>query len=69
MIHCQYFLGANYGPKIPFWGGPDVRVANLGQSFIAIDPKRFAGNFQERLTEFLNILRNMPPVRFSMIEL
>lgn len=60
---CGILGGANYGSKIPAWGKTE-EPSNLGQCYMAIDPKCFAPGFEERLEEFLNSLRNLEPVSF-----
>lgn len=56
-------IGSNYGPHIRKWGEGQKANANLGQCFIAIDPKKFDDGFETRLSEFMNFMRNMTPVR------
>lgn len=57
-------LGAAYGPNVRKWqdGG---KVANLGQSFFAIDPKQLVPGFEDRLNDLMNIIRQMAPVSIS----
>nr|CAH8869752.1 unnamed protein product [Trichobilharzia regenti] len=60
-ILCGIIADAAYGPNIRRWMTTD-RPANLGQCFAAIDPKAFAPGFEQRLSEYVNIMRNLPPV-------
>lgn len=43
--------------------GTDDTAANLGQVFIAVDPKCFAPGFEDRMTDMNSILRHLPSVR------
>jgi LDH2 family malate/lactate/ureidoglycolate dehydrogenase len=36
-------------------------MADLGHCFIAVDPKCFAPGFEERLSDLMESLRQMPP--------
>lgn len=63
---CGILGDANYGKKIPVWGKSE-EPANLGQCFMAIDPKCFAPNFEERLGDFLTSLRNLEPVKVFIV--
>lgn len=62
-ILCGILAGANFSTKIRTWdvSGSDTE-ANLGQFFMAIDPKCFAPNFSGRLSEMQDILRNLTPL-------
>lgn len=53
--------GANTGPDIPIWNGDHGLVANLGQFFIAINPQVFAAGFETRLSNLLDVFRNLEP--------
>jgi len=53
--------GSKYGPDIPVWNGPEKEVADLAQTFIAIDPKVFAPGFEDRLSNLMDHLRHMEP--------
>ncbi|XP_046393159.1 uncharacterized oxidoreductase YjmC-like [Ischnura elegans] len=60
-ILCGILSGANYGPfikKLKSTTGP----ANLGQSFIALDPSAFAPHFEDRLSHLLEVIRTSQPV-------
>lgn len=60
---------ANFKTKIRKWSldGSSNVEANLGQVFIAVDPKCFAPDFEGRLTELNDILRNLPTVSWNII--
>uniref|UniRef100_A0A094ZG14 Putative oxidoreductase YjmC n=1 Tax=Schistosoma haematobium TaxID=6185 RepID=A0A094ZG14_SCHHA len=60
-ILCGIITDAAFGPNVRRWLSTD-KPANLGQSFLAIDPKAFAPGFEQRLSEYVNIMRNLPPV-------
>ena len=47
-IFCGILSGSHYSTNVRRWGATD-RVADLGQCFVAIDPKCFAPGFAERL--------------------
>ena len=36
-----------------------------GQTFMALDPSRFAPNFEDRMDTFMTEMRNLPPVSGS----
>lgn len=54
-------LGSKYGPFVRRWGAHE-ELANLGQAFIAINPKCFADGFEERMSDLMGYLRHMEPV-------
>lgn len=54
-------IGAAFGSNIRRWGSTDKK-ADLGQCFVAIDPKRFAPGFETRLSEIMDNIRKMEPV-------
>ncbi|CAH8432946.1 unnamed protein product [Schistosoma bovis] len=60
-ILCGIITDAAFGPNVRRWLSTD-KPANLGQSFLVIDPKAFAPGFEQRLSEYVNIMRNLPPV-------
>ncbi|TNN15706.1 Malate dehydrogenase isoform 2, partial [Schistosoma japonicum] len=60
-ILCGIIANADFGPNVRRWMTTE-KQANLGQSFLAIDPKAFAPGFEQRLSEYVNIMRNLPPV-------
>ncbi|XP_064624718.1 uncharacterized oxidoreductase YjmC-like [Lineus longissimus] len=59
-IFCGILAGAEYGPNIRKWKSND-QVANLGQSFVAIDPDAFAPGFKDRMADFMEICRGLEP--------
>lgn len=56
---------ANYSYKVRKWGTGNSE-ANLGHFFMALDPNVFAPCFQERLSDLLNYLRCLTPVRIYL---
>lgn len=62
-VLCGVLAGANFSTKVRKWThcGSDSE-ADLGQFFMALDPKCFAPGFTGRLSEMNNILRNLTPV-------
>ncbi|CAH8432950.1 unnamed protein product [Schistosoma turkestanicum] len=60
-ILCGIIANAAYGANIRRWMSTD-KPANLGQSFLAINPKMFAPGFEERLSDYVNMMRNLPAV-------
>lgn len=66
---CGICSGSNFANKIRKWtlSGNKKEIANLGQVFIAVDPNCFAPGFEDRASEFNNIMRNLPHVNlFSL---
>lgn len=65
-ILCGVLAGANFSTKVRKWThfGSDSE-ADLGQFFMALDPKCFAPGFTGRLSEMNEILRNLTPVNPS----
>lgn len=61
-VFCGILAGSNYGPNIRRWGNTST-IANLGQCFLAIDPKCFAPGFEERMSDLMDSIRCMEPVR------
>lgn len=59
-ILCGVLSGANYSTKIRKWShsGEGGSAADLGQLFIAIDPKSFSPCFAENMSDFNCRLRN-----------
>lgn len=60
-IFAGILPGATYGPNIRPWLTTE-RIADLGQSFFAINPQCFEPGFQERLSDLMNIIRKSEPV-------
>lgn len=62
-VLCGILAGANFSTKIRKWThtGADSE-ANLGQFFMALDPKCFAPGFTGRQSEMNDILRGLTPV-------
>ncbi|XP_038663966.1 uncharacterized oxidoreductase YjmC-like [Scyliorhinus canicula] len=59
-VFCGMLTGSNYSKNIRRWKETD-KVANLGQSFCAINPGCFAPDFEKRLSDLLNIHRTLEP--------
>lgn len=59
-VFCGMMSGSNYGPNVRKWGNTTT-VANLGQCFIAIDPKCFEPGFENRMSDLMNSIRTMEP--------
>jgi LDH2 family malate/lactate/ureidoglycolate dehydrogenase len=62
-VLCGVLAGSNFSTKVRKWthSGADSE-ANLGQFFMALDPKCFAPGFTGRMSEMNEILRNLTPV-------
>ncbi|GAA53169.1 malate dehydrogenase [Clonorchis sinensis] len=60
-IFCGIMAGGAYGANIRRWMTTD-RPANLGQAFVAIDPNAFASGFGDRLSDYMNSMRNLSRV-------
>ncbi|CAG9821239.1 unnamed protein product [Phaedon cochleariae] len=60
-IFCGLLADAKYGPNVRFWGQMPPEEANLGQSFLAINPENFAPGFGHRLSDLLNYIRKLEP--------
>jgi len=59
-LFCGILAGSASGPNVRKWMTTS-KAANLGQCFIALDPSCFAPDFETRLSNLLNYLRNMEP--------
>lgn len=59
--------GSHFATQIRRWSltGSMDGAPNLGQVFIAVDPNCFAPDFEDRMSEFNDILRGLPPVRIN----
>uniref|UniRef100_A0A8C4Q6Z6 Malate dehydrogenase n=1 Tax=Eptatretus burgeri TaxID=7764 RepID=A0A8C4Q6Z6_EPTBU len=60
-IFCGILAGAAYSKNVRTWRVTD-RVANLGQCFVAINPNCFAPGFETRVSDLLQIHRNLEPI-------
>ncbi|CAK9304652.1 unnamed protein product [Gordionus sp. m RMFG-2023] len=49
--------GSDYGPHVKKWTDKS-RPANLGHSFLVINPNMFAPNFEDRMSDLMDNLRN-----------
>lgn len=53
--------GSHYSHMVGTWTGRiSQQKANVGHCFIVIDPKRFAPDFEVRMTEFMSYMRGLP---------
>ena len=59
-ILCSVLSGASTGPDVPPWTVTREGALNYGHAFIVIDPKRFVGGFEDRLSQYLDRMRNLP---------
>ncbi|XP_068727510.1 uncharacterized oxidoreductase YjmC-like [Montipora capricornis] len=53
--------GSASGPSMRKWHGEDMRVANLGHCFVAINPQMFADGFDDRMQCLMDQYRNLKP--------
>ena len=63
-VFCGILGGSAYGHHIRHWLGlkkPGV-PSNLGQGFVALDPKCFADGFEDRMSDLMDHCRNLEPV-------
>jgi LDH2 family malate/lactate/ureidoglycolate dehydrogenase len=60
-VMCGMMGGGMYAHHIRKWSGKEQREADMGQSFIAVDPEAFAPNFQSRLGKFIQEMRQLKP--------
>ncbi|KAK0097507.1 hypothetical protein PV326_001429 [Microctonus aethiopoides] len=56
---CGILSGSNFGQNIRNWKN-DIKLANLGHCFMAIDPEAFGPGAKDRLSQLLIELRNLP---------
>ncbi|XP_013162670.1 PREDICTED: uncharacterized oxidoreductase YjmC-like [Papilio xuthus] len=63
-VLCGITAGSKYGHHIRTWKitNTSSEAANLGQTFIVMDPNHFAPGFKERVSESLTYWRKMEPV-------
>lgn len=62
-VLCGIMAGSNFSTKVRKWTHSGAHTeANLGQFFMALDPKCFAPGFTGRMSELNDILRNLTPV-------
>lgn len=54
--------GSSYGPNVRRWSAKSHEPANLGQCFIAINPRMFASGFEIRMSDLMDTIRDMIPV-------
>lgn len=62
---------ASFGTNVREWkiDGSSSVEANFGQVFIAVDPACFAPDFEGRLSELNDMLRNLPVVGVNIMDL
>ncbi|XP_049816450.1 uncharacterized oxidoreductase YjmC-like [Schistocerca nitens] len=53
--------GSAYGPNIRHWLRPTDKPADIGHSFVAINPNCFAPDFGCRMQDLMTCLRNLKP--------
>ncbi|XP_076183040.1 putative oxidoreductase YjmC [Ptiloglossa arizonensis] len=58
-ILCGILAGSKFGPNVRQWKDNNA-IADLGQCFIAIDPRAFGTGSKERLSTLLKQLRELP---------
>lgn len=58
-VLCGILSGSDFGPNIRPWKTGN-RIANLGQSFLAINPEAFTAGSKDRLSALLKELRSLP---------
>ncbi|XP_055505078.1 uncharacterized oxidoreductase YjmC-like [Leucoraja erinacea] len=59
-IFCGILAGGHYSKNVRRWKETDS-VADLGQSFFALDPECFAPGFESRMSDLLKLHRNLEP--------
>lgn len=60
---CGIMSGGHYATNVRKWSLEGcTEEADLGQVFIAVDPKCFAPKFQDRMSDMNGILRDLPAV-------
>ncbi|KAE9551921.1 hypothetical protein FO519_004880 [Halicephalobus sp. NKZ332] len=60
-ILCGVLSGAHYGKNVRGWA-KTTKKADLGQSFIVLDPECFAPDFVVRMQAYLDEFRHLDPV-------
>jgi LDH2 family malate/lactate/ureidoglycolate dehydrogenase len=60
-LMCGMLGGGMYAHHIRKWTSTEHRPADLGQSFIAVDPEAFAPDFLTRLDTFIEEMRQLEP--------
>ncbi|KAF6773587.1 hypothetical protein AHF37_07511 [Paragonimus kellicotti] len=64
-LFCGILSGAHYGSNIRQWMKTE-RPADLGQGFVAIDPNAFGFGFEDRLSDYMRMMRELPRVSFIL---
>ncbi|CAG9795564.1 unnamed protein product, partial [Diatraea saccharalis] len=66
-VLCSGLSGSLASHQVRSWSMYETsKPANLGQCFIAIDPRFFAPGFEDRMADYLQHLRNLEPVDPSL---
>uniref|UniRef100_A0AC35FWS7 Malate dehydrogenase n=1 Tax=Panagrolaimus sp. PS1159 TaxID=55785 RepID=A0AC35FWS7_9BILA len=60
-ILCGVMSGAHFGKNVRAWAQVGHDKADLGQCYIAVDPKCFADGFTNNLKQFLDQMRSLEP--------
>lgn len=61
-MFCGILSGSAFGPNIRQWQGHNERLrADLGQCFVAVNPKMFADGFEDRMQCLMDQYRNLEP--------
>ncbi|CAH3115821.1 unnamed protein product [Pocillopora meandrina] len=60
-VFCGILSGSEFGTNIKRWQGEEERVQNLGQCFVAINPKVYADGFEDRMQALMDQYRNLEP--------
>uniref|UniRef100_A0A0N4ZY44 Malate dehydrogenase n=1 Tax=Parastrongyloides trichosuri TaxID=131310 RepID=A0A0N4ZY44_PARTI len=61
-IFCGILSGGHWGPHVRKWMST-TKEADLGQCFIAINPKCFTPDFDGRVQEFIDTIRGLPKAK------
>jgi LDH2 family malate/lactate/ureidoglycolate dehydrogenase len=59
-IMSSVLSGAAIGPDVQSWSVTRDGALNYGHCFIVIDPKRYIPGFEERMSDYLGTMRNLP---------
>jgi len=60
-MFCGILSGSSFGPSMRKWQGDETRLADLGQCFVALNPKMFADGFEDRMQCLMDQYRNLEP--------
>ncbi|BFY98450.1 hypothetical protein BsWGS_01490 [Bradybaena similaris] len=59
-LFCGILSGSAFGSNVKDWGH-NRKEADLGQCFVAVDPKAFAPGFEDRLSELIHQCKDSEP--------